>query len=505
MERVNRRLAAVMVTDIVGFTRLAQEDERRALDLLTAHQGLLRPVFSSHNGREIRVTGDGFVVEFPSALDAVHCAVAVQRALRATPSTVEHERVTVRIGLHVGEVVETEEDLLGDAVDVALAVEPFAPSGGICLTRQIYEQVWNKLDAPPERHGEHHIEGYPAPLQLFTLPLRERSPDDPASPKLEPLRVAVLPLNNISPDPRDRYLSDGLTEEIIHTLAKIAELRLIAHTSVGKYRDASHSVADIGRELAVGTLLTGSVRVAGERLRVTLQMVDVSTEESVWSEAYDRTLEDVFEIQTDIAHRVAEALRVHLLPEEEEEIAKEPTSSLEAYTEYLKGRYYWNTWEAESLNQAIEHFERALASDRGLALAHSGLADTYSLMAHLGFLEPEEAYRKAEASAREALLLDESLAEAHTSLAVLQIVFGGDAERAEAELRRAIELNPSCALAHHWYAVLLAATGRAAESDRVREVALELDPDAPVFHAAMGQLLGDDRQEPEEPVGSSAS
>ncbi|UCF09324.1 MAG: hypothetical protein JSW65_04475 [Candidatus Bipolaricaulota bacterium] len=495
MDRATRRLAAVMVTDIVGFTRLTQEDERRALSVLSAHQALLRPVFEQHNGREVRITGDGFVVEFVSALDAVHCAVAVQTALREAPLAPTQERVSVRIGLHVGEVVETDEDLLGDAVDVAIAVEPLAPTGGICLTRQVYEQVWNKLDAPPQRHGDHHIAGYPAPVQLFTLPLPSDADGTERGVALEPLRVAVLPLGNISPDPGDRYLADGLTEEIIHTLAKISELRLIAHTSVGKYRDASRGVAEIGRELGVGTLLTGSVRVADKRLRITLQMVDVATEESTWSEAYDRTLEDVFAIQTEIAHRVADALRVHLLPEEEQEIAKEPTSSLEAYTEYLKGRYYWNTWEEESLQRAVEHFQQAIQSDARLALAHSGLADTYSLMAHLGFLPAEEAYRKAKTAAQEALVLDDSLAEAHTSLAVLHIVFDGDGARAEEELRRAIDLNPSCALAHHWYAVLLAATGRAAESERARELALELDPDAPVFNAAMGQLLG---QEPEE-------
>jgi TolB-like protein len=334
-------------------------------------------------------------------------------------------------------------------------------------------------------------------LTLYTLPLTGATsvPEEPPS-ELERTRVAVLPLTNISAEPGDRYLADGLTEEIIHTLAKIAGLRVIAHTSVSKYRDAGKGAAEIGRELGVGTLLTGSVRVAGKRLRITVQVIDVPTEESVWSQAYDRQLEDVFAIQSDIAQQVSAALRVRLLPEEKEELEREPTRNLEAYTEYLKGRYHWNHWERLSLERAIEHFQRALRQDPNLALAYSGLADTYSLMAHLGFLPPEEAYASARTAARQALALDEGLAEAHTSLAVLLILFEGDAVRAEEELRRAIELNPSEAQAHHWYALLLAASGRAAESEWERGIALDLDPDSPVFHAATARVL---ESEPEEP------
>jgi len=492
MDRPARRLAAVMVTDIVGFTRLTQDDEESALALLASHQELLRPLFLAYDGHEIRATGDGFVVEFPNSLDAVRCALAVQDRLRDD----DHRgSVPVRIGLHVGEVVATDEDLVGEAIDIASSVEPLAPSGGICITRQVYEQVWNKVPSPPISHGEHRLPGLVAPLQLYVLPLPgAMAPDRGGVAHFEKRRVAVLPLGNISANPGDSYLADGLTEEIIHTLAKIAELRVIAHTSVSKYRDAGKGVSEIGRELGVGTLLTGSVRVVGDRLRITVQMIDVGSEESVWSEAYDRTLEDVFAIQTDIAHQVSAALRVHLLPTEETEISKEPTRNLEAYTEYLKGRYHWNDWQSESLNRAIHHFERALRLDPQLALAHSGLADTYSLMAHLGFLPQEEAYRKAQASARQALTLDDGLAEAHTSLAVLSIVFDGDASRAEEELKRAIALNPSGALAHHWYALLLTASGRTAEGERERGIALDLDPDSPVFHAAMGRLLDEEPQ-----------
>jgi adenylate cyclase len=487
-------LAAVMVTDIVGFTRLMQDDESRTLEALAAHQRLLRSLFTDHQGREVRATGDGFVVEFPSTLDAVRCALAVQDRLHGDD---EPAHLPIRIGLHVGEVVVSDGDLLGEAMDIAAAVEPLAPSGGICVTRQVYEQVWNKLPSPPVSHGEHRLAGQPEPLTLYTLPLTGATsvPEEPPS-ELERTRVAVLPLTNISAEPGDRYLADGLTEEIIHTLAKIAGLRVIAHTSVSKYRDAGKGAAEIGRELGVGTLLTGSVRVAGKRLRITVQVIDVPTEESVWSQAYDRQLEDVFAIQSDIAQQVSAALRVRLLPEEKEELEREPTRNLEAYTEYLKGRYHWNHWERPSLERAIEHFQRALRQDPNLALAYSGLADTYSLMAHLGFLPPEEAYASARTAARQALALDEGLAEAHTSLAVLLILFEGDAVRAEEELRRAIELNPSEAQAHHWYALLLAASGRAAESEWERGIALDLDPDSPVFHAATARVL---ESEPEEP------
>jgi len=481
-----------MVTDIVGFTRLTQENEQHALRLLSSHQATLRPLFQEHRGREVRVTGDGFLVEFSSTLDAVRCAVAIQQALRLAAG---EKTPTLRIAVHVGEVIDDDVDLVGEAVDIAVAVESLAPPGGVCLTRQAYEQVWNKLPSPPTTLGSHRLEGIGISVDLYRLQDDGKATGTQKRQGLDPTRVAVLPFTNISPDPKDTYLTDGLTEEIIHTLAKINELRVIAHTSVAKYRDAGSSIADIGRELSVGTVLAGSVRVAGDRLRITVQMISTNTEESVWSEAYDRTLEDVFAIQSDIAHQVAGALRVHLIPREEQEIAKEPTRDLAAYTDYLKGRYHWNTWTPESLERAVGHFESAIRADRGLAVAYSGLADTYSLMAHLGYKPQEEAYRLAEAAARKAVDIDATLAEAHTSLAVIHIVFGSDAAAAESELTHAIELNPSSALARNWYAVLLAATGRVAEGEEQTRIARELDPDSPVFLAATGRLLEEDAAE----------
>lgn len=310
----------------------------------------------------------------------------------------------------------------------------------------------------------------------------------------ESRRIAVLPLTNISPDPKDEYFADGMTEELISTLSKIADLRVIARTSVMRYKGATRPIVEIGRELNVGTLLEGSVRKIGNKIRITAQLVDSKSEEHLWSQEYDRDLEDVFGIQSDIAQRIAKALKVQILKREKAGIEKRATGSTEAYALYLKGRYFLNKRTQEGSERAIQYFEQALKKDPEYALAYTGLADSYAILALFEFLPPKEAFPKARAAAEKALGLDNSLAEAHTSLAVVKFQYDRDWSGAEKEFRTAIEFNPNYASAHESYANFLKALGRFDEALAETNRAQELDPLSLSVNTGGGHVLYLSRQ-----------
>ncbi len=489
MERA-RRLAAVMITDIVGYTALTQQDEDLTLDLLEEHCVTLRELFTEHGGREIKSTGDGFLVEFPSALSATQCALAIQRAVAERNEKVQSDhRLQIRIGLHVGEIVPRGDDILGDGVNVASRIERLAPPGGIALSQQVYDQVNGRIDADLVSLGKQELKNVRFPIEVYQVAPRGRGRPTPGPTSFDRTRIAVLPLANYSPDVADDYFADGMTEELIYRLSQIRGLRVIAHTSVMHYKGARKRVREIGEELGVGAVLEGSVRKAGSRVRITAQLVDARTEEHLWSVAYERELEDVFAIQRDIAHEVAEALEVQLLAGDRRQLAKEATESTEAYTLYLKGRHFWNQRTEEGLERGIEYFQEALEADPSFAPAHAGLADSFAIMTGEGLLTPEEGYPLALEQAHEALRKDPDLAEAHVSLAWLLWRYQHDATQAEREFRRALRSNPSYTTAHHWYALFLAAHGRFEEAVREIRRALELDPLSPLINVACGQVM----------------
>jgi serine/threonine-protein kinase len=318
-------------------------------------------------------------------------------------------------------------------------------------------------------------------LQVLKVDLQTQGPV-----YLDRYRIAVLPFTSISPDPKDEYFADGITEELISTLSKIDDFRVIARTSVTPYKGSTKSIAEIGQELKVGTILEGSVRKAEDKLRITVQLIDVQSQSHLWSQEYDREFKEVFVIQSNIAQRVAEALKVQLLVGEKQQIEKQATESVEAYTWYLRGRYFQSRRTEEGLKTSIEYFERAIEKDPLYALACSGLADSYNLLAIYGYLSPREAYPKVKMAATTALEMDESLSEAHTSLAFTRHRFDWDWSGAEKEFKRAIQSNPSYASAYHWYSLLLRQMGRAEESFAAIKRAQELDPLSLVINTDLG-------------------
>ena len=485
MSGEQRRLAAVMFTDIVGYSSLTQKDERLALELLEEHRKIVRPIVARHNGREIKTMGDAFLVEFGSALEATQCAIDLQRTLHDhnQKSTIERG-VHLRIGIHLGDVLQRQSDVLGDAVNIASRIEPLAEADGICISEQVYDQVRNKIDCPIENLGSRQLKNIDYPIDVHKI-LWEK--DEAASVSLDRKRIAVLPFLNISPDPNDAYFADGLTEELIARLSTISGFKVIARTSIMRFRGTSKSVGEIGKELKSGSVLEGSVRKAANRLRVTAQLIDATTEEHLWVQNYDRQLEDVFAIQTEVAQNVADALKTQLLDEEKQLIEKKPTGDISAYTFYLKGRYLWNERNKESLEKSIKYFEEAMGRDPTFALAYSGLADTYLTLVGHGYTARSEGYAKAKSAATKALELDDRLAEAHTSLGSL-LSEQWDWPRAEEEFAKALGINRNYATAHHWYSLHLASIGRLDEAIKELKIAEELDPLSPMIHTAVGVL-----------------
>ena len=464
-----------MFTDMAGYTALSQKDEAYALQLLEEHRKLVRPFFSKHNGQEIKTIGDAFLVEFASALEALRCAFDIHQLLNEfNVNRPTEKRILLRIGIHLGDVVHSKNDVHGDAVNVASRIEPLASPGGISITQQVYDQIRNKFEFPLVSLGRQNLKNVKEAVEVYrvVLPWETQSNEEEG---IEKRRIAVMPFTNISPDPRDEYFADGMTEELISTLSKIGELRVISRTSAMRYKGTTTNAREIGRELRVGSILEGSVRKASDDLRISAQLIDTSNDEHLWSQDYDRRLKNVFAIQKEIAQSVAEALKVRLLSGERKNFEKKATENTEAYTLYLKGRYHWNERVRESNDRAVKCFEEAVELDPNYALAYSGLADCYLIYSDRGWLSPREAVPKGKEYALRAVELDIGLAEAHASLG-LAFMEEWTWQKAEREFEKAIDLNPSYASAHQWYGVLLWWAGRYEEGMERTKRASELDP-----------------------------
>lgn len=470
-----RRLAAIMFTDVVGFTAATRADEAGTLSKLRELEALIRPPLPRHGGREVKSTGDGLLVEFGSALDALTAAVEVQRLVREKDQTRPGTSLEIRIGIHVGDVEERDGDVFGDAVNVASRIVGAADPGGICLSQQVFDQVRHKTTSTLEKLPPRPLKGVDEPVDLYRVVLPWSTTAAPRSPSGPP-RLAVLPLSNISPDPKDEYFADGLTEELIAVLSKIRGLRVIARTSVSQYKSTSKSIAQIGGELAVDTILEGSVRKAGNRIRITLQLIEVPTQEHVWANSYNRELDDVFTIQAEIAEETARALRLQLL---RADAGSSPlpalTRDLYAYELYLKGVHAASLNTAEGFEEAWRFFEEAVRRDPNFAAAYSHWANSYALA--LGeHVSLREGYPKAKSLVEKALRLDPLSSEAHFASGNVAMQCEHDWEKAESEFRRAIELNPSDPSALEWFGILRFVQQRFDEARQFLDAAQALAP-----------------------------
>ena len=493
---MSRRLAAIMFTDLVGFTRMGQKDEEAALRLRREHQLLLRPIFARFAGREVKTLGDGFLVEFASAVESVRCAVEIQRALGLRNASVGPEdQLLLRVGLHLGDIVEEEGDVVGDAVNVASRIEPLAEPGGICLSATIYEQVRNKLPIVFERVGSRSLKNVEEPVEIYRVVGGARvSPPSRSAPTSPNLRLAVLPLANLSAEAADEFFADGLTDELISRTAQVPQIRVIARTSVQRYKGSPKSIREVGQELDVGVALEGSVRKSGNRVRIAVQLVDVRSEAHIWSMRYDRPFDDIFTIQDDIASHIARSVAEHLTAPASHvppPVASAPpdTSDMEAYSLFLHGRQlFGEKGSVESIRTALTLFETAVSRDPKFARARVGLAETLLWLATEGLVPFHDAEDRAYRELHNALALNDGIAEAHSVLAGLYLGKDRFAE-CEGEARRAMDLNPSLADPYRWLAQLAAGDGDIDESVRLLEAARQLNPEDINVLAFLGRAL----------------
>ena len=480
-----------MFTDMVGYTALTQSNEALALGLLETQKGILLPLVREHGGTPVKTIGDAHLAEFSSALEAVRCAVDIQRKFRERERTAPQEQqFKLRIGIHVGDVVHRDNDVFGDAVNIASRIQPLADPGGVCISQQVYDQVQNKVDFKLEKLPLRQLKNVNTTIEVYkvvdTVPELRTAPE----PDMPKERVAVLPLSNFSPSPQDEYLADGMTEELITAISGVQGLRVIARTSVMRYKSTQTDIGEIGRTLNVGSVLEGSFRKIGERIRVTVQLIDAKTQEHSWASNYDGDIKDIFSIQTDIANRVAQAIKGKLL---DRSIATPRNVDIEAYELYLRGRHSWNRRNAEGVKEAFKLFSSALAKDPSIAKAYSGLADCYIIGSGLQVFERSEAEAKAEAAIQKAIELDVTMAEAHASRGLLLNNNQRFAEAVE-EFKHALSLNPSYASAHHWYAICLANVGKLDAAVEEAKLASQSDPLSPPARNILGVMYVNARQ-----------
>ena len=487
-ETPRRRLAAIMFTDLVGFSSLAQQDERGALQLVREQEELAAPHLTSYGGRKIKSTGDGMLIEFSNARDAVEFAVALQRKVHDRNVERRGRPMQIRVGIHLGDVEVANGDILGDAVNIAARIEETADAGAVHVSKQVFDQIHSKVSFRFEKLEPRTLKGIRDPIEVYRATL----PSNPTARFSDPLpvnRVAVLPFSNISPDPQDEYFADGLTEEMISELSKTPPLRVIARTSVMRYKNSQQSLSRIAEELNVGTVLEGSVRKAGSRIRITVQLIDARTEEHRWSETYDKDFDDIFAIQSQIAKNVAARLNLTVAPSSL--AVQPPTRNLEAYSLYLKGRTLWTNRSNESVTMALKCFEEARDLDPSFPQAYAGIADCYSVLSDNGRIPWSDAGPIAIEAARKAVALDGRSAAAHASLG-LALSRQYEWEAAEREFRTAIDLSPGYAPAHHWCYLMLRAQARETEANAELARAMEADPLSPMIWLHYGNRASRD-------------
>ena len=457
-ESVERRLAAILAADVVGYSRLMEANEERTMAALKHHRReFFDPTMAKHGGRIFKVMGDGFLVEFASVLNAARCAVEIQRGMIGRNEGVPEDRhIKFRIGINVGDLIVDGDDFYGDGVNMAARLEGLASPGGISCSAAVRTQIGNKLELDFLDQGEKTVKNIAQPVHVYFINMAEAAPASapqagvsPPAPMADKPSVAVLPFSNMSNDPEQEFFSDGITEDIITDLSNVSGLFVLGRNTVFAYKGKSVNLMQIARELGVSYLLEGSVRKAGQKVRINAQLIEGYTGGHVWAARYDRDLTDIFTVQDEITQTIVAQLKVKLLPEEKQAIELAPTDNIEAYTYYLKGREFFRRATKPNLALARQMFAKAIELDPLYARAYAGMADCDSFL----FLHYSEdvLINGILANCAKALSLDTRLAEARASRGLALSLSQKFAE-AEQEFELAIASNPNLFEAHYFYA-----------------------------------------------------
>ena len=478
---MERRLSAILSADVVGYSRLMGANEVATLTALNERRAeILEPTIERHQGRVFKLTGDGLLAEFASVVSAVECAIAIQREMHTKNADVpDDRRIDLRIGINLGDVIIQDGDIYGDGVNLAARIEGVAAPGRVAVSESVREHVGSRLDVRFEDRGNQQLKNIDHPVRVYEVVPKvadhpkARGKGSDATVEEKP-SIAVLPFDNMSGDAEQEYFSNGITEDIITDLSKISGLFVVGrHTSFG-YKGSSQNMSRIAAELGVRYLLEGSVRKAGNRVRITGQLIDGAGGGHVWAERYDRDLDDIFAIQDEITRTIVEQLKIRLVPAELEAIGKAPTDNVEAYQLYLKGRQFFHHSTKYFLRLARQMFVQATELDPKFARAYAGIANCdCRQVGWYGELIAEESIL---AIADQALALDADLAEAHAARADA-LSFFGHKDEAEAVFQTALALDPDSFDVNFLFARFCLRSGEPEKSVPFYIRALELQPD----------------------------
>jgi pentatricopeptide repeat protein len=504
-----RQLAAILFTDIEGYTAIMQQDERRALELKDRHRAVIQKEHELNNGRIIQYYGDGTLSVFRSAVQAVQCALSMQLQFQQDP------RVPVRMGLHIGDVIVEEKHVFGDGVNMASRIESLGVAGSVLLSDKVHDEILNHPEFKTVSMGVYQLKNIQRIVEVFALDHKglvvprsnslvgkteprkkatgragETELAIPPKASIPGKSIAVLPFVNMSNDPEQEFFSSGIAEEIINALSSLKELKVAGRTSSFQFSDQQVDLASIREKLGVSTVLEGSVRKQDNRLRITVQLINTEDGFHLWSEKYDRNIDDLFAIQDEIAMAVQQKLRLTLLENDRDTMTKTYTNNMEAYELYLKGRFYINRRGA-SIITGIRYFQQAIEMDPLFALAHAGYADGHLLSAFYGLVPPKPAMVRAKESAEIAIRLDPTLPEPYCSLGYYYACAEWNWAEAERHFLTSIDINPKFAQGHLWYGLVYLAwvKGDFARAEKHGLIAKELDPLSSITYAVHGAIL----------------
>jgi adenylate cyclase len=486
-ERVERRLAAILAADVAGYSRLMGEDEEGTLAGLKAHRrAVFDPKITEHRGRIVKTTGDGTLVEFASVVDAVRCAVDIQREMAERNADVPAElRIEFRVGLNVGDIIIDDKDIYGDGVNIAARLESLAAPGGICVSRAVRDQVRDKLDFSFEDMGEQQVKNIARPIRTHRIVLSgaavaASSTEPNTRPAPQKPSIAVLPFVNMSGDIEQEYFSDGITEDIITNLSRNHAFFVISRSTSFTYKNPAIDVARVARELGVRYVLEGSVRRAGNRVRITAQLIDAAGGHHLWADRYDRQLADVFAVQDEIAQHITGAIAPGIISAEIQQAQRKDPSQLDAWDRTVRAHWHIRHFTERDLAEARRLLDEAIALDPANSMALADLAFARHFEAVFGWGDgPAESHAHLGAAARKAVAVDNSDAMAHTSLAIFDL-FSGRHEEARHRLRLALDLDPNSMFARGYLGVSCGFGGDYEAALPHLEEALRLSPRGPL-------------------------
>jgi adenylate cyclase len=470
-----RQLAAIMFSDMYGYTALMQQNEQVAKEKLRQLKDVLETSVSAYHGKILQNYGDGALSIFNSSIDGVNCAVEIQQTLQQEP------KVELRIGIHSGEISIEDEVIYGDGVNLASRIESLAVPGSIFISEKVFDEIRNQPNLTAREMGYFELKNIVTPVRIFALdkkglvvPNREALKGKTKQPAN---RLAVLPFVNMSADIENEYFSDGITEELLNALTKVDGLQVTSRTSAFAFKGKNTDIRDIGIQLNVDRLLEGSVRKVGNRVRITAQLINAIDGYHIWSEVYDRDLTDIFKVQDEISGIIANKLRENLTSKEHQEmLVRAPTKNLEAYTLVLKGLHFYNKMTPKDTKKAIECFEKAIVLEPDYANAYGMAAAGYAFLGGLGQMEPNEAFEVVHKYSDKAIRLDSSLAIGYASKGSAFLIYDWNWKQAFDSLQKAIKLNPATTGAHQMLSFYYMIMGQMNDAVDIMEKAFKVDP-----------------------------